>query len=285
MPPKERLSARMLYRSGVLRLKKVTPFPEKEYLAILASILNVSNPSSLVGEMDRLKLDGEVESRLECLLVRRESFEPLAYILGFEHFWGRRFVVNPHVLIPRPETELLLQQFLSEVQPDAQGVALDLGTGSGIIAISIAMERRKIQIIGSDLSQEALKTARVNSFFHGVSPSWVQGDLLRFIPENSLDYLISNPPYVPEKSRNTLPPTVLRFEPQTALFSGDDGLRHILRILKDIPRVLKPGGQAFLEIGKDQSDTLEQVLCKTPIQKFIFLPDFAQIPRILVIKK
>ncbi len=184
--------------------------------------------------------------------------EALPYVLGWWFFYGRRFRVGPEVLIPRPETELLVEQALSFLRshPERRR-ALDVGTGSGCIAISLALEVPYLRLMASDLSAAALRMARRNALDHGVQGQvqLVQADLLRPLT-GGCDLLCANLPYVPRGDLAAL--EVARREPKLALDGGRAGMEVILELLSGLERVLAPGGLALLEIGEGQADAAQE---------------------------
>lgn len=193
----------------------------------------------------------EVENeKLERIIQGYCEGIPLAYLLGESHFYGRRFTVNSHVLIPRPETEGLVERALALPWK----TALDLCTGSGVIAITLFLERRKpIQAV--DLSGEALEVARKNALDLCADVNFSKGDLFEGI-DKRFDLVISNPPYIERAALKNL--DVSRYEPMLALDGGDDGLDLIRRLIQEAPRYLNPGGYLLLEIGDAQG---EDILC------------------------
>lgn len=202
------------------------------------------------------------QTTIEQLVQRRCRREPLQYILGTQAFYGREFRVTPDVLIPRPETEVLVERALA-IAPKARRM-LDLCTGSGCIAITLALERPAAQLTATDLSTAALTVARENAARHAVGTriEWIAADL--FPPtEEPFDLIISNPPYCPEGLWPTLQPEVRDYEPRTAVVSGDDGLALLRRIVQDAPQRLHPGGVLLLEIGDDQASTVVAWMRKT----------------------
>ncbi len=195
------------------------------------------------------------------MVSRRARREPLQYITGTQEFMGLEFEVGPGVLIPRPETELLVEETLKRVSfmgPDINIV--DLCTGSGCIAVSIAKVLDDAKIFATDISGRALDTARRNAARHGVSEriEFLRGDLFSALKnrglEGKVDIMVSNPPYVAEEDFLKLEPEVKDFEPEEALCAGPDGLNFIKAIIEGAARWLKPGGELLIEIGYGQSD-------------------------------
>ncbi len=197
------------------------------------------------------------------LVSRRVRREPLQYITGVQEFWSMEFQVDPRVLVPRPETELLVEQGLkrAEGSDPNDGEArrlLDLGTGSGVLAVSLAKELPEWEVWAVDMSSEALEVARLNAEKHGLDARirFRQGDLFEpFRNEPILFHLIvSNPPYVAEEAYESLPPEVQGYEPRLALAAGKGGMTIIPRILHDASAFLVPGGWLLIETAPDQTE-------------------------------
>ena len=196
-------------------------------------------------------------------LRRRGGGEPVAYITGTREFFALPFRVSPAVLVPRPETELLVERALaliSEMPGETVRIA-DIGTGSCAIAVAIAHEEPRARVLATDVSPEALEVARDNAEANGVSDGirFEQADLLSNGGE-LFDLIVSNPPYVSERDRPTLSRDVRDYEPEGALFSGEDGLDCIRRIVAMAPARLRPGGWLAMEIGYDQADAVRELL-------------------------
>lgn len=197
----------------------------------------------------------------DALVARRERREPLAYLTGEREFWGRRFAVSPSVLVPRPETEHIIEAVL-ELPPPAR--VADIGTGSGCLAVTLACERPSARILATDLSDAALTVAARNAERHGVTSS-IAFRLADLLDEGDgpFDLIVSNPPYVPDGDRASLPPEVRDFEPTRALFAGADGLDVIRRLVARAPYHLASGGTLVLEIGAGQADETSQLIWET----------------------
>lgn len=219
----------------------------------------------------------EQHAAFETLLQRRFSGEPLAYILGEREFYGLSFRVTPAVLIPRPETELLVDLALQRLPP--QGRALDMGTGSGAIALSIAHARPDIHLLACDAHPAALEVAGGNAQRLGVhNAEFVQSDWFASLDGQRFDLIVSNPPYVVQDDPH-LQQGDLRFEPMTALASGPDGLEDIRRIVADAPAYLHPGGWLLLEHGYDQAEKVRDLLQQTGFSEVFSARDLAGIER------
>ena len=197
---------------------------------------------------------------------RRAHREPVAHILGYREFWSLDFKITSDVLIPRPETETLIETLLklqAEVSPGQARRLLDIGTGSGIIAVVAAREITDCQVTATDLSADALVVARENADTHDVSDqiNFIQGDLFAEVPETLYDFIVSNPPYIETKRLPDLMPDVRNFEPTAALDGGVDGLDFYRRIISKASDYLKEGGGLVFEIGETQAEAVSRLLC------------------------
>jgi len=220
---------------------------------------------------DQPLTDQEVEG-YRALVRRRLSREPVQYITGTQEFWSMAFIVNPSVLIPRPETEVLLEQavLLRRGNPNlqAEGVnLLDLGTGCGALAVALAREFEKARICATDLSEEALRVARRNAERLGVKDriDFKCGDW--FTPfagkTTRFDMILSNPPYIPAEAMETLSPEVRDHEPRSALDGGEQGMVHIHRILREAAGYLVPGGWILMEMDPEQTPKAVRIIEET----------------------
>jgi len=205
-------------------------------------------------------LETDVQTAYAELLDRRAAGEPVAYITGRRGFWSLDLEVTPATLIPRPETELLVEQALQRVPEESACVVADLGTGSGAIALAIARERPHAQVIATDASADALAVAERNARRHGVgNVAFVHGDWLTPLAGQRFGLIVSNPPYI-EAADPHLAQGDLRFEPASALASGVDGLDDIRRIVRDARMHLDAGGWLLFEHGWNQGDAARELL-------------------------
>lgn len=229
-------------------------------------------------ELDTLAL-----GRFEALLARRENGEPMAYITGMREFWSMELQVSPATLIPRPETELLVDLALRQIPRDAACDVLDLGTGSGAIAMAIASERPLSNVVATDASQEALAiaTANINAASLG-NIHCLHGDWTAPVHERSFDVIVSNPPYV-ESGDKAL--SALRFEPQSALVSGADGLDDIRRLAVECGACLNERGHLLLEHGADQRAAVAHLLADADWTAITCHNDIAGRPRVTVARR
>lgn len=242
--------------------------------------------SALGCDRVRLYLDfdkplGEPElARYRALVKRRAEGEPTAYLVGAREFWGRRFQVDARVLVPRPETELLVEAALAAL-PEA-GAALDLGTGSGAVAVSLALGRPGARVTAVDLSAEALEVARANAAALGAAVELLAGDLFAPLPAGArFDVIASNPPYVPTGELAGLQREVRR-EPRLALDGGPDGLAVLRRIVAEAPRWLSPGGALLLEMHESHLEALPALCLAAGFAAAEARRDLAGLPRLTV---
>lgn len=251
----------------------------------------VLHPARPIGEHD-LPL-------LESLVLRRLAGEPMAYILGEKEFYGRSFTVNQHTLIPRPDSELLIDTVCSYFANTAQGQFADLGTGSGALAISLALEKPGWKGVMVDISRQALHCAHSNSLRYGLEERVhpLLGDFSRqLFRENSLDLLLSNPPYIGEAEYATLEPGVRLFEPRHALvpsFFGPaspqqpalDGYEAYRVLAAQAPRVLRPGGLVCVECGWQQARHIELLFLDNNLENTRIICDLAGHERLVYATK
>jgi release factor glutamine methyltransferase len=227
---------------------------------LLAHALKTSRVRLYV-DLDR-PLEKTELATFRALIERRMAGEPTQYLTGVREFYNRPFKVDPRVLIPRPETELLVEAALHKLPKDGPGMALDVCTGSGCIAISLAAERPQATVVATDLSEDACALARENAQALGVAERLkvLQGNLYAPLPLDArFDVVASNPPYIATAEIPTLSAEVRR-EPHMALDGGPDGLVLIRKVIEGARRVLKPGGLLAMEIGETQGDAVRALL-------------------------
>ncbi len=221
-------------------------------------------------------------TRIAPFLLRRLAGEPVAYILGAREFYGRSFQVSPAVLIPRPETEHLVDAALQRLPTGAH--ILDLCTGSGCVAISLKLERLDCAVTATDLSHEALAIAQANAIALNAMVTFLPGDLFAPVTEQHFDVIVSNPPYIAAEDAH-LNQGDVRFEPRLALTSGKNGLDLIHRMISAAPSHLKPGGWLLFEHGYDQATACRELLDKTGFKQIKTLPDWAGLERLTLGQK
>jgi len=249
-----------------------------EVQCLLQAVLQV-NRAYLFGHSERI-LDADEQTRYGALLARRMRGEPVAYLLGVREFFGLDFKVTPDTLIPRPETELLVELALQRLPQRGVSRVLDMGAGSGAIALSIAHERPDAEVVAVDTSQAALAVARENVKRLNISNvSLLHSDWFAELAGERFDLIVSNPPYIAANDEHLAQGDV-RFEPLTALASGADGLDDIRRIVADAQLHLNPGGWLMFEHGYDQAERVRALLLQAGYAEVSSARDLAGIERV-----
>ncbi|OPZ10376.1 MAG: Release factor glutamine methyltransferase [candidate division BRC1 bacterium ADurb.BinA364] len=275
-------------------LRRTVPFlenkgcqcPRLDAEVLLADALSTER-IGLYLDMDRPLGDAEIEAFRERVR-RRARLEPVAYIVGVREFFSMPFAVDPRVLIPRPETEFVVEAAQEALEGVESPRIIDIGTGSGAIAIALARHLGGApRILATDISAGALEVARQNALTLGAAQSieFIQGDLFAGAA-GPFDLIVSNPPYVPEADRPSLRPDVANYEPPAALFAGHDGLDAIRRLIQQSPAHLKNGGWLIFEIGYGQAPAVEALIEALPALAFEGVrADLAGIPRAVRARK
>ena len=260
--------------------KAKIPNPLLETEVIISSVLKKDRYK--IHTEDYLQLTDQQRKKILQKIKRRLNFEPLAYILGKKEFYSLEFMVNNQVLVPRPETEFLVDLVLE--QAPLKSKILDLGTGSGAIAIALKHYRSDLKIFASDISSTALKVAQKNSLklLGERNISFYQGDLFKPLAKHRFDFIVSNPPYLSFSSREKLP-LDLSFEPPEALFAKEHGLKIIKKIINQSKKYLNPQGSLLLEIDPLQQEDLKK-LAEDNHFKISFQNDYLGNPRIALLK-
>jgi len=240
-------------------------------------------------EMDRVALYVNFErpliaeelARYREKVRRRADREPLQYILGETEFWSLPFSVNPFVLIPRADTEVLVEEALKRI--DGCSNVLDVGTGSGAIAVALAHEKPEIKVTALDCSEDALEVARGNARRNGVVErvACLAGNL-NSLPPGPFDMIVSNPPYIPSRDWEQLMPEVRDHEPRLALDGGDDGLEAYRRIAVQALKILSPGGWLLVEVGIGQAAVVSALFKAAGLTEVVQRDDYAGIPRVVM---
>lgn len=283
----EKVVVRSLLADARQRLTKVgIPEAALEARLLLAHAMGIE-PTQLLLEPD-LIVSVSQSAAFEAFMMRRLTREPVAYIIGEREFYGLSFQVDKRVLIPRPETELLVETALtvaSERAADGEALLIaDVGTGSGCIVVSLAVHLQKARFFGLDLSQEAVTLAQSNAQRHGVSGRivFLDGNLLEPLPE-PVDVIVANPPYVPTPNVETIQPEIRLHEPRMAVEGGNQGLEVTRRLLMEAEKHLLPRGAFLMETGHGQaSDVVAAAKVAFPTATRIdMIPDLAGIPRML----
>jgi release factor glutamine methyltransferase len=257
---------------------------QRDATLLLLHTLGIAR-AQLLADPDRI-LTPDQRERFEQLVARRLTHEPIQYITSEQEFFGLALRVTRAVLIPRPETEHLVEAVLAEVDGTAGPSVVDVGTGSGAIAIALAHHLRSAHITATDISPAALEVAAENAGRHRLAHRirFVESDLLDSVAQHApFDVIVSNPPYIPFAEGKNLHPQVRDFEPATALFATGNGLDIYRRLIPQANVALKPGGLLALEIGQGQQAALADLLSGWNAVRFI--PDLQQIPRVALARK
>lgn len=257
---------------------------QEEYAAqsrqLLLGVLGITAQRYLLST--RRDLTGEEQTRLRSALQRRLTGEPLQYILGSWEFYGREFACDARALIPREDTQVLVDCALSRISPDAR--VIDLGTGTGIVGLTLALECPEAHVTCLDISEEALSLARENGQKLGAQGvEFLLGDMTRPLPGAPYTVIVSNPPYIPEGDRETLA-RELDYEPSLALFAGEDGLDFYRALAQRMEDSLAPGGWILVEVGIHQSQAVAELFAPLA-QEWFTENDFAGIPRVVAARK
>jgi release factor glutamine methyltransferase len=222
---------------------------------VLEEVLHVKGPKLSLERF--MVLTTYQDETLDNYLKRLLQYEPVQYILGYAEFYGLRFKVNPAVLIPRPETEELVEFVIAEIQ-DPRCNIVDIGTGSGCIPITLKKTLPDISVSSIDISEKALTIAKENALLNGVDVTFIQMDILQDFPDQKYDIIVSNPPYISPDEKEKMNNNVLRYEPHLALFS-DDPLLFYKRIAEIGPQILSPNGLIYLEVSEFRSKEVADI--------------------------
>lgn len=273
---------RGLLQSAAERLKEAgvdTPILDAEVM--LSRTLNRTRTELLAHPESRVPSES-VEKFLQWT-ARRSAREPLAYIIGEREFFGLSFHVTRDVLIPRPETETLVETALADLDGVTAPIIADIGVGSGAVAVSIARARPDAAVYGTEFSAAALEIARTNTVRLGLGKqvTLLRGDLLSPLEGLLFDVVVSNPPYVPSAEISRLQPEVAMYEPAEALDGGPDGLDCHRRLAAEAPAYLKPGGLLAVEVGMGQADAVEELFRSNCFLNVRSVRDLSRIPRVV----
>jgi len=234
-------------------------------------------------------INDRIYSAFQDLVVRRADREPLQHIIGNACFWGRNFLVNRDVLVPRQDTEVLIEQALAHIHTGNK--VLDMCTGSGCIIITLACERQLSKAVGVDLSEKALEIAKINAMNHLANVMFIKSDLFEELQKNrtqdiqsvaQYDVIVSNPPYIEHNVIDTLSDEVRLFEPLMALDGGEDGLKFYKKITKQAVNFLKLGGWLFYEIGSSQAQYVKNIMIENGFSDISVVQDLAGLDRVVM---
>jgi release factor glutamine methyltransferase len=273
---------RSLISSGAKRLA-LGPHPDRarqDAETILLHVLEQSRAWLLAHSEE--EIDHSDAIRYEVLILLRYKGEPIQYIAGQTEFYGLPFHVNRSVLIPRPETEHLVEKVLGLAASFNAPRIVDVGTGSGCIAVTLAHHLPHAHITAIDISSKALASASESAFLNRVSSRirFLEGDLLAPVADEPFEIVVSNPPYVSSADRESLTVEVRDYEPELALFAGEDGLAIYRRLIPAAHAALIPGGFVALEIGYGQDAAIRDLLAESGFEEIEFVPDLQGIPRV-----
>ena len=263
------------------RLRDVSESPRLDAEILLCRTINM--PRAYLFAHPEDTLDELTIDRFEDVLTRRESGMPMAYIMGIKEFWSHELAVSPATLVPRPETEILVNLAICEIPREAEWDVLDLGTGSGAIAIAIACERRLCEVTAVDISKDALTVARENArLLAPGNVTCLQGNWTEPVRGRVFDMVVSNPPYV---RTNDEALAKLQHEPQSALVAGEDGLDAIRVLAADCVDILVERGALMIEHGADQADDVAALLSDHGWTDIACHNDLAGLPRVTVARR
>lgn len=255
---------------------------EAEYL--LSECLGISRIEILT-DGDRILEDGQAEMFMN-MISRRSKREPAAYITGHREFMGLDFEVCEGILIPRPDTEILVEEIIKTASEKNLKTSVEIGLGSGCISVSLA-KYANLDCFGTDISETALIISNKNAKNNGVEDKteFYLGDIFEGLPECKYDIIVSNPPYIRKKDMETLMADVKEYEPYTALCGGDDGLDFYRRITSDGMELLNEGGYIFYEIGYDEADEVSEILRKKGFCEIRVIKDLSGLDRVVAARK
>jgi release factor glutamine methyltransferase len=270
------LSAQYLNQKGI-------ESPRTNAELLLANILDCKRLDLYIS-FERPLNDDELKKYREHI-KRRSNFEPLQYIIGKVEFYGLELIVNPSVLIPRPETELLVEKILIQFSKEEKLIILDIGCGSGNIAIALAVNLPQSKIVSTDISEEAMQVAKENSERHNVSGriKFVKHNILKNDLNNfpMFDIIVSNPPYVSKESYSSLQKEIKNFEPEVAVTDKSDGYTFYREISTKASAKLKENGKLFFEVAQGQSEEVKNIMAKNNFNNIEVIKDYQNIKRII----
>ena len=271
------------YGSKLLKNSNINSYNLDSEL-ILAKVLNSTREELLIN-LDK-KLDRKNFKKYKNLILRRKKNEPIAHIFQNKEFWKYNFIVNGNVLIPRPETEIIVQELLKLTNYYSFKHILDIGTGSGCIIISLLKNRPFCNGTAIDVSKKALKVAKSNAKMHHLENKikFINNDIDKF-NHNKYDFIVSNPPYINKFELKRLSSTVRHFEPKIALEAGIDGFREIKKIIVRSKKLLKKNGKLIFEIGDKQKKYSIYLLKKNGFYLNKICTDISIVPRVLISTK
>ena len=271
------------YGIKILKKKRIASYNIDTEL-LLSNILNLSRENLLINLSNVIKKKNYYNYKK--LLQRRARNEPIAYILKKKEFWNNKFCVNKNVLIPRPETEIIVEEMLNIIEPKSSKNILDVGTGSGCIILSIIKERPNCKGTAVDICKKALNVAKTNAKMHHLENKikFENIDIDKF-KHNKYDFIVSNPPYIKNTKFKRLEDNVKQFEPKIALIAGVDGLKIIENLIIKSQKLLKKNGKLIFEFGEEQENKVKNILMKNNFYINKVCKDLRSCPRVIVSTK
>lgn len=269
-------------------LERVSESAKVEARQLVTFVMNFTTLDLILNQQS--EVEAKALEQLKGFLQRRLSGEPLQYILGTQMFYGNEFVVDGSVLIPRPETEILVEKVLDLVQNSYQGKTvniLDMGCGSGAIGITLALNAQQARVHAVDISDKALATCRENAIRLGVLPNmrFTQSDYFLSLEDEFYDVIVSNPPYIPLSDKDTLKKEVDAYEPHLALYGGEDGLDAYRQMIPLAKQHLNSGGFLVFEAGHDQAPMILELMKKHQYINCMTFADLNGIERFIACQK
>ena len=271
------------YGSRILKLNNIKSYNLDSEL-LLSSTLKIDRSKILLNLDKKIKIEEKIF--FLNLIKRRKKSEPIAYIIGYKEFWKEKFKVNNNVLIPRPETEILVEQVINELNINSKKRILDIGTGSGCIILSILKERKKCMGVGIDISKNAIKLAKYNAKIQHIKNrvKFFNSDIDNFYT-GKYDFILSNPPYIKLNEISDLDKDVRNHEPKLALNGGIDGYSKIKLVIKKSSELIKKRGKLFLEVGFNQTLKTLKILKKNGFHNIKVVKDLAKKNRCIISTK
>ena len=263
--------------SSIAHALHTANLPRVEARLLMQHVLDV-NHAHLIAHSET-PLNPAQHTHFLALCQRRLAGEPIAYLIGYREFYGRPFQVTPDVLIPRPDTELIIETLLARLSPNQAHCIADIGTGSGCIALTLALEAPNWSLHAIDISAPALNIAKANAERLGASLTFHLSDMFSALPQTQFTAIVSNPPYIPVDDPH-LEQGDLRFEPTQALTDQSDGLTFYRHLAHTAPQHLHPGGLLCVEHGFDQGESVPALLLKTGWTNIETLKDLSGLPRV-----
>jgi release factor glutamine methyltransferase len=259
--------------------------PSPRFNAELLLMFTLNRDRAYLHAHPERELTSDETTRYETALAERVRGVPAQYITGHQEFWGMDLIVTPAVLIPRPETEHVVETVLACVGRAPSPAIADIGTGSGCIALALAKELPQAEIHATDISAAALEIARANAARHQLENRihFHEADLLKSLVPNNFDFIVSNPPYVGESEEDQVQLEVRKFEPRSAVFAGPTGIEVIARLIPQAQTALEPGGWLIMEVSGTIAESVRQLLHQWDQVRIV--PDLQSIPRVIRAQK